>query len=103
MIESRARDNTTTGKPIENATTLKISQQTEESLQQCLTLFDFSIPLREKNKGEWRLFYNNCNGLEVNAMISTYIKQKKDKWKYNYLIDNEAPTKLDSLLRQMKI
>ena len=52
MIESRTRDNTTTGKQTENATTLKISQQTEKSLQQCLTLFDFSIPLREKDKGD---------------------------------------------------
>ncbi len=36
-------------------------------------------------------------------MISTYIQQKKDKKIFNYLKDAEAPTKLDSLLRQMKI
>ena len=76
---------------------------TENDLNESLQIFEFSKPLIAKQEGTWRFFYNNCNGLEVNSMISTFIQQKKDKTTYNYLKDTEAPTKLDSLLRQMKI
>ena len=69
----------------------------EEILDYSLALFDFSTPLPNKQDGVWQIFYNNCNGLEVNNMISAYIQQKKDKKRYIYLKDTETPTKLDSL------
>ena len=72
-------------------------------LAQCLEFFDFSTPLPEKGHGIFRLFYNNCNGLAINNTIGVYLQQKKDKVKYNYITDINAPTKVDSLLRQMKI
>ena len=74
----------------------------ETILQQSLELFDFSLPLPDKPESCLRLFYNNCNGLEINNTIGVFLKQKQDKIKYNYLIDVEAPTKVDSLIRQMK-
>ena len=75
----------------------------EQQLNKCLEIFDFKEPLPDKRKGIARLFYNNCNGLAINNTIGVYLKQKKDKITYNYLVDVEAPTKVDSLLRQMKV
>ena len=72
-------------------------------LQQTLEIFDFNYPLQTKKEGTIRVFYNNCNSLEINNTIGVYLKQKKDKQRYNYMIDVEAPTKLDSIIRQMKI
>ena len=65
------------------------TSDTEEdrNLHECLQLFDFSTPITEKQTGNWRMFYNNCNGIEANTMIKTYIQQKRDKRKYNYLKD----------------
>ena len=74
-----------------------------EQLRDSLTIFDFLTQFKAKEDGEWGFFYNNCNGLEVNNLISTYIQQKRDKITYNYLKDNDVPTKLDSLLQQMKL
>ncbi len=102
---SEKRNATTTPFWIEETTPSKTTerQEHEELLQASLSLFDFSAPLQDKREGIWRMFFNNCNGLEANTMISTYIKQQQDKKQYNYLQDVEAPTKLDSLIRQMKI
>ena len=79
------------------------SYQTETGLQQSLELFDFSLPLPDKQDKCLRIFYNNCNGLEINNTIGVFLKQKKDKITYNYLLDAEAPTKVDSIIRQMKV
>ena len=73
----------------------------EKVLDDSLELFDFSSPLPKKDQGTLRLFYNNCNGLEITNMIGAYVKQKKDKKTYNYLKDTESPTKLDGLLQKM--
>ena len=72
-------------------------------LRQSLAIFDFSAPLPTKREGVFRVFYNNCNGMEINNTIGVFLKQKKDKQKYNYLQDVEAPTKVDSIIRQMKV
>ena len=72
-------------------------------LQQSLEIFDFSAPLPTKREGVLRVFYNNCNGMEINNTIGVFLQQKKDKQKYNYLRDVEAPTKVDSIIRQMKV
>jgi len=75
----------------------------EVRLEQCLEMFDFSLPLPTKGSSTLRLFYNNCNGLAINNTIGIYLQQKRDKVTYNYVTDVEAPTKVDSLIRQMKI
>ena len=49
----------------------------EEILEQSLRLFDFQTPLLDKKEGVLRIFYNNINGLEINALIGEYIKQQK--------------------------
>ena len=75
----------------------------KKNLQYCLELFDFTKPLPKKTKGTWRIFYNNCNGVEINATVSTYLKQQREKKSYNYIKDIEAPTKLDGIIQQMKV
>ena len=84
-----------------------VSEQTssdiEEDLQQSLLLFDFQTELPEKRANTLRIFYNNCNGMEINKTIATVIQAQKDKHKYNYIKDIEAPTKVDSIIRQMKV
>ena len=47
--------------------------------QESLALFDFQHPLQPKEKGIWRIFYNNCNGIEINSAMTAYIIQKKEK------------------------
>ena len=49
----------------------------EQDLDDSLELFDFTYPLPEKQEGILRIFYNNCNGLEINRTIGEFIKQKK--------------------------
>ena len=78
-------------------------RECEETLQENLELFDFTKPLPQKKKGPWRIFYNNCNGVEINGTVGTYLKQKREKKTYNYIQDIEAPTKLDGIIRQMKV
>lgn len=75
----------------------------EREYQQSLSLFDFSSPLPEKKDGHFRFFYNNCNGLEINHTVQAYLKQQRDKTKHKYIQDVETPTKVDNLLRQMKV
>ena len=70
-------------------------------LKQSLALFDFSVPLQEKQKNVLRLFYNNCNGIEINNMVEDVIRRQRDKIQHNYLLEMENPTKLDGIIRQM--
>ena len=74
-----------------------------ERLQESLELFDFTAPLPPKQTGVLRLFYNNCNGIAINNTIGMFLKQKRDKKKYDYIKDINTPTKLDGILRQMKL
>ncbi len=93
--------------PPDREPTMQMTQtninQWEEDLHQSLSLFEFTIPLPNKSTDTLRLFYNNCNGIEINHTIEVFLKQKRDKKQYNYLKDADAPTKLDSILRQMKL
>ena len=75
----------------------------ERQLDYSLQWFDFSAPLPMKTNGTLRLFYNNCNGLEINALVSDYLRQQKDKSKNKYIRDIDLPTKIDSIIRQMQI
>ena len=81
----------------------RINSDNTIELEECLKIFDFSRPLPPKGDETLRVFYNNCNGIEINNTMQVYLKQKKDKAKHNYLLDVESPTKLDSLIRQMKV
>ena len=85
----------------ENPGGLDIPIDEDRCLNQSLELFDFSVPLRKKQKNVLRLFYNNCNGMEINNMVEDVIRRQRDKIKHNYLTDMENPTKLDGILRQM--
>ena len=76
---------------------------TDKSLDKCLKLFEFSVPLPVKGANTMQLYYNNCNGIEINKAITTFIKTRKDKVKYNYIRDIEAPTKIDNVIQQMKV
>ena len=75
----------------------------EMELQKSLEIFDFASPLPVKQNGSFRLFYNNCNSLEINNSIGDVIKRKRDKTVNQYIQEIENPTKLDRLIRQMKI
>ena len=77
-------------------------REMERLLEQSLELFDFSIPLPTKNNKNLRVYYNNCNGLEINNLVSDHIKQKKDKATNQYIADIEVPSKLDNIIQQMR-
>ena len=81
----------------------QLSSEIEAELQQSLSLFDFQIELPEKSANIMRFYYNNCNGMEINKTIATVLQAHIDKKKYNYIKDIEAPTKVDSIVRQMKV
>ena len=103
MINTEGHEMNHTQNQSPNLNTEKTRQTEYDELQESLAIFDFSSPLPIKHDGTWRLFYNNCNGLEINAAISSYIKQKREKKTFQYLKDIETPTKVDGILRLMKI
>ena len=74
-----------------------------EELQKSLALFEFTNPLPDKRQGTFRLYYNNCNGWEINKLISNVLNRTRDKRTHKYLKDIENPTKLDRILTQLKI
>ncbi len=82
---------------------IEAEKKEEALLEKSLQMFDFSVPLPDKTKNIVRVFYNNCNGLEVNRMLEDLVQRERDKFTHNYLKDIENPTKLDRLLRQMKV
>ena len=83
------------------ANNIMTEEEIELQYQQSLELFDFMRPLPEKSPGILRLFYNNCNSLEITNTIGVYLKSQKDKIKHKYIKNVETPTKLDSLIQQM--
>lgn len=67
-----------------------------------LSVFDFShYPLPRKEGKKLRIFYNNINGLEINATIQTVINNKKTKHKQEFIKDLEQYTKIEAFLKQM--
>ena len=92
------------GEALQQRTALNTEEGTslEEELDRGLALFDFPTELPEKQSKIMRIFYNNCNGLEINKAITTVIQGKTDKKTHGYIKDIEAPTKIDGLIRQMK-
>ena len=79
-----------------------VQKEEDKELQRSLELFDFSKELPSKADGTIQIFYNNCNGLEINPLLSDLLQRKRDKKQYKYLQEIENPTKLDRLLRQFK-
>ncbi len=82
--------------------TIEQGTNANDPMQEYLQLFDFTVPLPKKTNNTIRIFYNNCNGVEINNTIGVYLKQQRDKQKHSYIQDIESPTKLDSIIRQMK-
>ena len=67
-----------------------------------LKIFDFShYPLPTKDTKIMRCFYNNVNGLEINAAIEAKVNNTKSRSKNAFLNDIETHTKLEALLKQM--
>ena len=104
MSKRRGQTYVTPNPPRENSIigSVEIDPLTEEIPYDSLEIFDFSDPLPPKEAHVFRLYYNNCNGLEINHTAGEYIKQKQEKKKHNYIKDIEVPTKVDGILRQMK-
>ena len=73
-----------------------------QTLNQNLELFDFSKPLPTKGADTMRLFYNNCNGIEINNTIRKYMYQKRQMIKQRYLKDTCIMSKLDMIIQQNK-
>ena len=74
-----------------------------ESLDDELKLYDFSYyPLPAKEKGVARIFYNNINGLEINAAISAKVNNNKEKKRYGLLKEKETYMKVEALIKQLQ-
>ena len=74
-----------------------------ESLDEELKLYDFShYPLPAKDKGVVQLFYNNINGIEINAAISAKVNNNKEKKRHGLLKEKETYTKVEALMKQLQ-
>ena len=83
----------------------KQSQYLEERvpLDKYLQLFEFQTPLPKKQEARTiRLFYNNCNSLEINNAIGEYFHAQRQKKAQKYILNIESLTKIDKLIRYMK-
>ena len=49
-----------------------------------------------------RVYFNNCNGLEINRLINEQIKQNFEKKEKEYLGEVSLHTKVEALLSTMK-
>ena len=63
----------------ENSSMSNDNYNIEDELLHSLANFDFSAPLAEKTKDTLRLFYNNCNSVEINHVIESLLQQERDK------------------------
>ena len=82
---------------------VKKTTEKMESLDEELRIYDFShYPLPVKEKGLVRIFYNNVNGLEINAAINVRITNNKGKKRHGILKEKETYTKLEALLKQLQ-
>ena len=77
MIKFKEKDTSNKSKRAHNTEETNKLEITE--LGKNLEIFNFSTPLQKKNKNTVRIFYNNCNRISINNMISSYyITNKKD-------------------------
>ena len=49
-----------------------------------------------------RLFYNNCNGIEINLLIKSKIQLKVNKANEKYLGEEQSVAKFDAIMATMK-
>ena len=76
-------------------------QTRDELIDDELRIFDFShYPVPTKRKNFIRFFYNNVNGLEINAAVESIINGVKQKEKHNFLKEIETHTKLESFVKK---
>ena len=74
----------------------------DRSINEELRLFDFThYPVPGKETNTTRIFYNNINGLEINAAIATAAHNKKQQRDNDFLKDLESYTKLEAFVKQM--
>ena len=74
----------------------------DKDLDNELKIFDFShYPVPAKTAGVVRIFYNNINGLEINAAINARVTNYREKKKHKIIKDKETYTKIESLIKQM--
>ena len=68
-----------------------------------LKLFDYSnYPVPAKDTNITRIYYNNINGLEINAAIEAVANNTKQKNTNKFLRDLESYTKLETYIKQMQ-
>ena len=74
----------------------------DKDLDNELKIFDFShYPVPAKTAGVVRIFYNNINGLEINAAINARVTNYREKKKHKIIRDKETYTKIESFIKQM--
>ena len=67
-------------------------------------LWDFKgDPLRPRKNNILRLYYNNCNGMEINPLIKTKLIQKTEKKEKKFLGRVNEDTKVEKMFNQMKL
>ena len=75
----------------------------DQQIDEELRIFDFSHhPVPNKRKNIIRCFYNNVNGLEINAAVESIVNGAKQKEKHKILKEIETHTKLESCIKQMQ-
>ena len=60
------------------------------------------INIRRKTDKVLRVFYNNCNSLEINSMIDRQMKQKAKKQLKKHLGDRKTQSKFEMILSQLQ-
>lgn len=50
------------------------SEGTDDALTESFKVFDFTVPLPDKTSNTLQVFYNNCNGLEINQLIADVLQ-----------------------------
>ena len=58
--------------------------------------------LKENNGSIIRLFYNNCNGIEINRLINQKVQEHFERKEKKYLGENSVYSKFEGIVATMK-
>ena len=58
-------------------------------------------PLAPKSSTSMRLFFNNCNSLQINDLIKIKLNRNRNKNVHVYLGEEEVYSKAEAILKQM--
>ena len=73
------------------------------STDECDDEYKFVGDEIRKNTGKIiRLFYNNCNGIEINLLVKSQIQNKVNKINDKYLGEEQSTAKFDAIMATMK-